>query len=149
MPLFLAYGIKTAFPAFNVSDILTPKGVSAYSKISQSCSESEDHSPAPAKPMLNPGWQSNSFVQTYFERNRLGGKPARAPLLVIASENDPVINETTSLVTRLCKARDKVQFERIDEPDPGRVIGDSAREQMAWIQSRFANAEPRDNCSAQ
>jgi hypothetical protein len=149
MPLFLVYGIKTAFPEFNASDILTPEGISFYGRVSQSCSEGADHSVSSAKAMLKPNWQSNSFVQKYFERNRLGGKSAKAPLLVIASENNAGIKQTTGLVTRLCKARDKVQFERIDEPDPGRVIGDSAREQMAWIQSRFANAEPRDNCSAQ
>jgi hypothetical protein len=48
----------------------------------------------------------------------------------------------------LCKAGDRVQFEKISESDFGRVIGDSARDQMAWIQSRFANAAPGDNCSA-
>jgi alpha-beta hydrolase superfamily lysophospholipase len=149
MPLFLAYGIKTVFPHFNVSDMLTPKAMSLYQQISQECSESEDE-PAPSPTaMFKPGWKANSFVQKYFERNRLGLLPASAPLLVIASEDDPKINETTKIVTRLCKARDKVQFEKISESDLGRVIGDSARDQMAWIQSRFANAAPRDNCSAQ
>lgn len=148
MPLFLAYGIKTVFPHFNVSDMLTPKAMSLYQQVSQECSESEDE-PAPSPTaMFKPGWKANSFVQKYFERNRLGLLPASAPLLVIASEDDPKINETTKIVTRLCKARDKVQFEKISESDLGRVIGDSARDQMAWIQSRFANAAPRDNCSA-
>jgi hypothetical protein len=96
-----------------------------------------------------PGWRTNSFVQKYFERNRLGLQPAGAPLMIIASEDDPKINETAKVVTRLCKARDKVQFEKISESDFGRVIGDSARDQIAWIQSRFANATPRDNCSSQ
>jgi hypothetical protein len=88
------------------------------------------------------------LVQKYFERNRLGLQPASAPLLVIASEDDPAVSETARIVTRLCKAGDRVQFEKISESDFGRVIGDSARDQMAWIQSRFANAAPGDNCSA-
>jgi len=149
MPLFLAYGIKTAFPQFNVGDILTPKAISLYEKIGQVCDDNGNEFKAFATSMLKPGWKTNSFVQKYFERNRLGLRPANAPLLVIASEEESVINETPKIVTRFCKARDRVQFERMDESDPGRVIGDSARDQMAWIQSRFANAAPRDNCSVQ
>ncbi len=149
MPLFLAYGIKTAFPQFSVSDILTPEAISLYEKISQGCDDSGKQSEISATRMLKPGWKTNSYVQKYFERNRLGLRPASAPLLVIASDDDPAINETGKVVARLCKARDRVQFEKISESDFGRVIGDSARDQMAWIQSRFANAKPRDNCSAQ
>ena len=148
MPLFLAYGIKTTFPQFNVSDMLTPEAMSLYEKIGQGCDDGGNQFEASASAMLKPGWRTNSFVQKYFERNRLGLRPAKAPLLVIASEEESAINETAKIVGRLCKARDKVQFETISEPDFGRVIGDSARDQMAWIQSRFANAAPRDNCSA-
>ena len=148
IPLFLAYGIKTVFPHFNVSDMLTPEAMSRYHEISLACNERGDEPETSAAAMLKPGWEANSFVQKYFERNRLGLQPASAPLLVIASEHDREINETAKIVTRLCKAGDKVQFEKISESDLGRVIGDSARDQMAWIQSRFANAAPRDNCSA-
>lgn len=148
-PLFLAHGIKTAFPQFNVSDMLMPEAMSLYRKISQGCDENGDQSEISANGRLQPGWKTNSFVQKYFERNRLGLQPAGAPLLIITSEDDPKINETAKVVTRLCKARDKVQFEKISESDLGRVIGDSARDQIAWIQSRFANAVPRNNCSTQ
>lgn len=147
-PLFLAYGIKTAFPQFQVSDMLTPAAASLYDKISQSCDEPGIHSDNSAASMLKAAWRTNKFVQKYFERNRLGLHPAQRPLLVITSQDDPAINETAKIVTRLCKAGDKVQFEKLPESDLGRVIGDSARDQIAWIQSRFANAAPSDNCSA-
>lgn len=149
MPLFLAYGVETAFPQFNVSDMLTAKGMSLYHQISQSCNESDDEPETSATTLVKAGWKANSFIQKYFERNRLGQQRAGAPLLVIASEDDPKIDATAKIVTRLCKAGDKVEFQKISESDFGRVIGDSARDQMAWIQSRFANAAPRDNCSAQ
>jgi hypothetical protein len=149
MPLFLAYGIKTVFPEFNLSDMLTPEAISLYEKIGQGCDDSGNQFEASASSMLKPSWKTNFFVQKYFERNRLGLRPASAPLLVIASEEESAMNETSKIVSRLCKAQDKVQFEKISESDFGRVIGDSARDQMAWIQSRFANAAPRDNCSAQ
>ena len=148
-PIFLAYGIKTAFPQFNVRDILTPEAMSLFQEVTQSCNENGDQPAVSATSMLKSGWKANSFVQEYFERNRLGLQSANAPLLVIASEDDPKINATAKIVTRLCKAKDKVQLEKISESDFGRVIGDSARDQMAWIESRFASAAPHDNCSKQ
>jgi hypothetical protein len=99
--------------------------------------------------MLKPKWESNKFVQNYLSRSRLGLKPTKAPLLVISSETDPSITETMKVVARLCKQGDRVQFEKYPENDPGRVIGDSVRDQIAWIQTRFANRPMRSNCSAQ
>jgi hypothetical protein len=152
LPLFLAYGIKTAYPQFEVKDMLTPEAISLYQKISRECTEGEEDDAGQkwsATAMLKPGWANNPFVQQYFARNPLGAKPSSAPLLVIASEDDPTINETGKIVARLCHHGEQVQFEKFSELDFGRVIGDSARDQMSWIQSRFANAAPRSNCSEQ
>jgi len=149
LPLFLAYGIKTVYPQFEVSDILTDKALPLYQQIGQVCSETEAAQNASATAMLKPNWESNKFVQKYFSRNRLGLRPALAPLLVISSEADPSIAETTKIIARLCEQGDRVQFEKYPEDDPGRVIGDSVRDQMAWIQARFANGPVRTNCSTQ
>jgi hypothetical protein len=146
LPMFLAYGIKTVYPQFEVSDILTDKALPLYQKIGQTCSEKELVQKFSAAGMLKPNWESNQFVQHYFRRNRLGLSPANAPLLVISSETDLA---TTKLVGRLCKQRDRVQFEKYPEDDPGKVIGDSVRDQIAWIQARFANGPVRTNCSLQ
>ena len=37
----LAYGIKTVYPHFQASDILTGKGMALYQEIGQTCSEGE------------------------------------------------------------------------------------------------------------
>ena len=148
LPLFLAYGIKTVYPQFEVNDILTDKALPLYEQIGQACSLTEGAQKTSTAAMLKPTWKSNQFVQKYFSRNRLGLKPAGAPLLVISSETDPSILETTKIVARLCKQGDRVQFEKYPESDPGRVIGDSVRDQIAWIQARFANGPLRTNCSA-
>ena len=148
LPLFLAYGVKTVYPQFEVSDLLTDAARPRYRKIEESCGDTEAV-PTPAAAMLKPNWASNKFVQQYFERNRPGLKSAHSPLLVISSETDPVINQTTNIVARLCKQGDRVQFEKYPEYDPGRVIGDSVRDQIAWIQARFANRSVPTNCSGQ
>jgi hypothetical protein len=148
LPLFLAYGIKTVYPRFDVNDILTEKALPLYQQIGHVCSVTEVVQNPSAAGLLKPNWESNLFVQKYFSRNRLGLKPANAPLLVISSETDPSIIQTTKIVARFCKQGDRVQFEQYPEDDPGRVIGDSVRDQMAWIQARFANGPVRTNCSA-
>jgi acetyl esterase/lipase len=149
LPVFLAYGIKTVYPQFDVNDMLTQKSISRYQQIGQLCSETEAEQKPSAVEMLKPNWESNKFVQNYFRRNRLGLNPAHAPLLVIGSETDPSIAETTKIIARLCEQGDRVQFEKYPEDDPGRVIGDSVRDQIAWIQARFANGPVHSNCSAQ
>ena len=150
LPLFLAYGIRTAYPKFEIKEMLTRSGISLYQTVAEQCSEGEDQaaSQLSAANMLQPSWENNPFVQKYFDHNRLGDTAAHAPLLVIASLDDPTIDETAKIVTRLCKQGEPVQFETFAESDLGRVIGDSARDQMAWVQSRFAKAPARSNCSA-
>ncbi|HEV2731306.1 MAG TPA: hypothetical protein VGV15_14850 [Terriglobales bacterium] len=148
-PLFLAYGIKNVYPHFDVIDILTDKALPLYQQIGQVCSDTEAAQNASVAEMLRPNWENNKFVVQYFSRNRLGLKPAIAPLLVIGSEIGPSIGQTTKIVARLCKQKDRVQFERYPESDPDKVIGDSVRDQIAWIQARFGNGPIRSNCSAQ
>jgi hypothetical protein len=149
LPLFLAYGIKTVYSQFEVKDILTDKAAPLYQQVGQACSHTEATQNASAAAMLKPNWARNQFVQQYFSRNRIGLKPADAPLFVISSDIDPSIAETTKMIARLCEQRDRVQFEKYSESDPGRVIGDSVRDQISWIQARFANGPVRRNCPAQ
>jgi hypothetical protein len=148
LPLFLAYGIKTVYPQFDVMDMLSSEAIPFYQHVGQVCSDDEVGQRPSATAMLKQNWEHNQLVQKYFERNRLGIKLAKAPLLVIGSEDDPSVAQTTKVVAHLCKLGDRVQFEKYPGSDPGRVIGDSARDQMAWIQSRFANGAVRSNCSA-
>jgi acetyl esterase/lipase len=148
VPLFLAYGIKSVYPQFDVTDMLSSEAIRPYQHVGQACDDEPGSRPS-AVAILKPSWKQNQFVQKYFQRNRLGLKPAKAPLLVISSADDLSVTETTKVVARLCKQGDRVEFEKYPGSDPGRVIGDSARDQMAWIQSRFANGKVSSNCSAE
>ncbi len=148
LPLLLAYGIKTAYPQFDARDVLTDRARPLYEQLGEECRVSGVEK-LPVTSMLKTRWENNKFVQSYFSRNRLGTGPAQGPLLVIGSEGEPSIIATTKVVARLCQQGDRVLFNRYAEYDPGRVIGDSVRDQMAWIQERFANRPARTNCSPQ
>lgn len=148
LPLLLAFGIKTAYPQFDAKDILTDQALPLYEHLGEECGVSGAEK-IPVTSMLKAHWERNKFVQDYFSRSLLGMGSANGPLLVIGSEGDPSIIATTKVVARLCKQGDQVLFNRYAEYDPGRVIGDSVRDQMAWIQERFANRPARNNCSTQ
>ncbi len=148
LPLFMAYGVKTVYPEFNVNEILTDKALTLYQQVEQSCTEL-DGPQQPAAAMLKPNWESNVYVQKYFRRNQFGLQPGDASLFVAASADDPSILKTRKIVDRLCRQGNRVQFQIYPEADPGRVIGDSIGDQRAWIQARFANRQTPSNCSAQ
>ena len=143
--MFLAYGVKTVLPGFKLSDILTDKGQALLVQLEATCGAS--HSPSKLDDLINPDWQSNQFVQKYFARNRLGEKAAYEPILAITSESD-ANGPTSQVVARMCRQGDQVQFERYEVADPGTLIGDSVRAQIAWIQDRFARRPAPNNCPA-
>ena len=87
-------------------------------------------------------------MKDFVRRNTVGEKKASAPLLVLASETDPdtPIAFTTEAVGRLCKQGDRVQFYGYQNPEARAAIGDSVRDQIGWIQARFANRAAPSNC---
>jgi hypothetical protein len=146
--LFLAYGVKTVYPEFDPRDMLTDKALALFPRVEDGCGESEMETPLSASETMKPNWENKRFVKQYFSRNRADQRPAFGALLAIASEADPN-DRTAQVIARLCKQGDQVQFEKYAAPDPGSVIGESVRDQISWIQGRFAGRPAPSNCSEQ
>jgi hypothetical protein len=146
LPLFLAYGIKTVFPEFDVKEILTEKGLAAYSQVKQRCNESLQLS---HDEPLKAHWESDNFVKQYFDRNSVGRTTAQGPLLVISGGLDPnlPVQRTAQVISRMCKQGDRVQFETYSESDASHVFGDSVSDQLSWIRARFAGRAAPSNCA--
>jgi hypothetical protein len=128
MPLFLAYGIKTVFPDFDVGEILTDKALAVYSQVDRACGNPLTESRLASSEVLKPAWKSNRYVAEYFRRNTPGQK---------------------RLIEQMCRQGDRIQFERYPQSDAGSVFGDSVRDQIAWIQARFSRRPAASNCAAQ
>jgi len=145
---FLAYGIKTVYQQFQVTDMLTEKSLPLYQQIQQNCGETAIIAQLPPAQALKPGWENNEFVKQYFTRNSLGQTQAHGAILVISADADRAVPVTVAapVIARMCKQGDRVQWERYPDLDPGRVIGDSARDQITWIEARFAGRPARANC---
>ncbi len=148
LPLLLAHGIRAIDPQFKPEEILSAQAMPLYEKELQECSVPEV-SKVSTTAMFKPGWRNNKFVQRYFSRNQIGTKRANAPLLVVGGEEGAAMVATMKVIRRMCRLGDRLQFQRYAEGNPGSVIGDSVRDQMSWIQDRFANRTAPTNCSEQ
>jgi hypothetical protein len=148
MLAFLAYGTKTMYPQFQVTDMLTQKALPLYHHIEQNCGEAGTIAELPPAEILKPGWENNEFVKQYFARNSVGQAQAHGPILVISADTDRAVPATVTapVIARMCKQGDRVQWERYSDLDPGRVIGDSVRDQIAWIEGRFAGRPAPASC---
>jgi hypothetical protein len=144
----LGYGIKTVYPQFQVTDMLTEKAVGVYHNLDQMCSQARTIPAFTPAETVKPGWERNAFVRQYFVRNDLGQTRAYGPLLVVSGDADQEIltTITSQAVARMCKQGDQVQWERYADLDAGRVIGDSVRDQIGWIEARFAGRGTPTNC---
>jgi hypothetical protein len=144
----LAYGVKTVYPQFQVSDMLTEKALALYQQVGQTCSQAKTIPQLSPAEMVKPEWESNAFVRRYFDRNELGQTRASGPILVISGGADPAnpATLTAKAITSMCKQGDRVQWERYPQPAPGSVIGDSVRDQIGWIEARFAGRPSPSNC---
>lgn len=144
----LAYGIKTVYPHFQASDILTEKGLGLYQEVGQTCAESKTAAELSSAQTVKPDWPNNPFVRQYFEKNNPGQSPAFGPILVISRDGRAaiVITATAPAISRMCKQGDRVQWQRYPDLDPGGVMGDTVRDQIGWIEARFAGRPAATNC---
>ena len=147
LPLYLAYGIKTVYPQFEVSEILTAEALALFGSAQRACGVSEPSPKRQAAEFLKENWQSNRFVSQYFNRNRAGQVAAYRPLLVISGDAGHATAGEKKIIARMCAQGDQIQEESYSDPDPGQVIGDSVRDQISWIQARFAGGVVPSNCA--
>ena len=144
----LAYEVQTVYPSFQANQMLTQKAFALYRQLEKACSVASRDWDTAAAQMLKPGWQGNRFVEQFFARNAIGQQPAYGPLLLVSSDADPVarMGMTARAVARLCKQPNAVQFHEYQSSEFAGVLGDSVRDQLTWIQARFAGRPAPSNC---
>lgn len=146
--IYLAYGIKSEAPEFDVTGILTDQGLKLFGDAAKSCEQPDGLWASTTAQLLKPGWESNPLVQRFFATNMVGKKSTSAPLLVLASDSDATmpIARTASIVNRLCENGDRVLFYSYPTPNSQTLMGDSVTDQIAWAQARFAKQTAPTNC---
>ena len=144
----LAYEIQTLYPRFQANQMLTEKALALYPQVEKACGMASTDADTTAAQVLKPGWQDNGVVKQFFARNTIGQRPAYRPLLLVSSDADPAVRTgmTAQVVARLCGQRDVVQFHDYQKSEFASVLGDSVRDQLTWIQARFAGRPASGNC---
>jgi alpha-beta hydrolase superfamily lysophospholipase len=147
MLMVLARGIKAVFPEFRVEDIVSGNAISTYQRTSHEC-EARPGPEAVQSETFRPDWGNNAYVQKFWDRNNLGGKPAVGPLLIISGEADTTVPAelTAKVVGRLCERKDRVLFVKYPGLDASGVLGNSVNEQISWIKARFSGLPAPGNC---
>lgn len=144
----LFYGTKTVYPEFQPSAVLIGEGLRAYKQIEETCPDLGTISEPPVAGSVRPDWEDNKFVMRYLNRSSSGRAEAAGPILFISSDGQSASSSVSPAISRMCKAGDRVQWLRYPDADPGRVTGDSVRDQIAWIEARFAGRAPAATCGA-
>ncbi len=147
MLVFLARGVKTVYPEFRIEEMLAEKAIPLYQYISHVCEAGAGPQVA-SNEMLELGWENNLNIKKFWERNRLGGRPAHSPLLVISGEADTVLPAalTARAVDQLCQQKDRVLFVKYPGLNESAVLGNSVSEQISWIKARFSGLPAPSNC---
>jgi len=138
-----AYGTKTVYPDFQPSEILTEKGKTLYHKIEQTCSDLGSISEPSVTESLKTSWHENKLLLQYLDRSTPAVSQTYGPVLMISSDHAP---STAEAISNMCRLGDQVQWLHYPDVDPGRVIGDSVRDQIAWIEARFAGRKAARTC---
>jgi hypothetical protein len=139
----LAYGTKTVYPDFQPWEVLTEKGMMLYHTIEQTCSDMGSVSEPAITESVKPSWDQNKLLLRYLDRSTPAVSQTYGPVLMISSDHAP---STSDAISKMCRLSDQVQWLHYPDLDPGRVIGDSVRDQIAWIEARFAGRKPPGTC---
>ncbi|MGH9528781.1 MAG: hypothetical protein ACRD2S_02555, partial [Terriglobales bacterium] len=126
---------------------LNDKGLATFGQVESTCGVPDSPDIA-GREMLQPAWEKTSFVTQFLARNAIGNAPARAPLLIILGGSNTLFSAslTTQVVGQMCRLHDHVVLDEFPDIDPGSVLGTSVRDQMNWIQARFAGRPEASNC---
>ncbi len=146
--IVLAYQIQSVYPRFQANQMLTEKGLAFYSQLEKSCIVMSRDPDTIAAPVLKPGWQDDSVVEQFLARNTIGRKPAYRPLLIDQQRrrSGSAHGHDRKGCGKPCRQRDVVQFHDYQSSEFASVLGDSVREQLTWIQARFAGRPASSNC---
>ena len=142
---FLAYGLKTLYPDFDVNSILLPGSAAHYSQVSSVCSPVVQ--PDGNLPSRSPrsGWDNDPAVVSLLKRNMLGSTHAPKPILMITASVPPLTVAETQAIARMCKQGDNVEVESYPV-DPQNLFGESVSTQVTWLHARFSGLVPPTTC---
>jgi len=151
---FMAYGIHARFPSFAVTDMLTPLAMQRFAAASRDGCWYHGYAlyaDLTSSAMLKPGWNRNVWVRRFFKESEVGESPVAGPLLVLTGESDATVplESVRQTVARACKVGSpQLTFRSYPGLDHDPTMGQTVRDQVAWIHERFSGLPAGSSCPA-
>ena len=126
--------------------MLTEKALALYRQVEKACAVAsrEPDCRAMAETGLAGHWRRGAvFCQEY---RRTETRPSSAAHCQQQRGSGREDGHDARAVARLCKQGDMVQFHEYQRSEFAGVLGDSVRDQLTWIQARFAGRPAPSNC---
>lgn len=139
----LAYGMKSIYSDFNYSDFLTQEALELMPTIEDAGlleSLAAIAEKVPAGKVLKPDWKNNTHFQKIRKLSMLGERPVFRSVLLIHGEAEELIptNTMEALYERMKAQKSQVEFLRYESLAHDPLVFGSFRDQLRWVQDRFA-----------
>lgn len=141
-PFELVPGLSATIPDFNISDVLTKKGIQYYDLLADIGGCNSAYLQLCYQPnVIKSGWQSIPAMLEYQNLTGNGGRPISGPMLVVQGTGDVVIspNITTHFVNETCALypESEIEYARFEGTDHVPTLYASQRIWLDWIAQRF------------
>jgi pimeloyl-ACP methyl ester carboxylesterase len=149
-PVYMAFGIKTAYPVFDVHSMLLPMGFNAYPRLTtQGCRGLANALSESLKPgsVLDPRWTASPLVQQLVSSNLVGNRRIQGPLFVGSPDSDGLIPEqaVAARVKALCSTRATVTYQ-VYPGDRRSMLLTAFPDQLDWIVARLHDQPATGTC---
>ena len=149
-PVYMAFGIKTAYPVFDIHSMLLPMGVNAYPRLTmQVCRSLVNALSEPLRPgtVLDPRWTAAPLAQRLISSNLVGSKRIQGPLFVGSPDSDDIISEqaVAARVQGLCSTRAAVTYQ-VYPGDRRSMLLTAFPDQLDWIVARLHDQPATSSC---
>lgn len=149
---FWVFGVKTLYPELDLKEVLTKKAFAIYeTSVEDGCSAASGAFAAlPTTEILQSGWDKNKYIKQFLARNRPGTQPTYGPLLLVGGGDDILFTESAGakVFQRLCVAGGQIQRKVYPGLGHDPVVYGSLRDQVDWINDRFAKRPAPSDCSS-
>jgi alpha-beta hydrolase superfamily lysophospholipase len=149
-PVYMAFGIKTVYPVFDIKAMLLPMGVNAYPHLTtRVCRGLVNALSEPPRPgtVLDPRWTVSPLVQRLISSNLVGNKRIQGPLFVGSPDSDDLVSEpgVAARVKALCSSRAAVTYQ-VYPGDRGTMLLAAFPDQLDWIVDRLRDRPAASSC---
>jgi dipeptidyl aminopeptidase/acylaminoacyl peptidase len=139
---FFAYGIKSVYPEFKYSDMLSPQALRLMPVVQTGCwydTLATFANTVPIGKMTVPNWRHNKYFQAFVKRTKIGMRRAYGPIYIIQGAADESVPQsvTRASYNRMRAIGDDVTYEVFPGMDHDPVMFGSFAAQLNWLRGRF------------